>query len=78
MNDMSIYSIATVAALKLQGIDPSRCDKDAAGRTVFVFASTPELIAAVAAYRDDSLTVSARQYYQAIHEVKVTYLSRDR
>ena len=76
MNEMSIYSIAMTAALKLQGIDPSRFVKDATNRTVFVFDRTPELTKAVDSYRDDSLVVSARQFAQAMHDVKTTYLSR--
>ncbi len=74
MEDMHIRSIALVAALKMAGFTPISAKRDTAGRTDFVFARTQELIAAMDAYRDDTMTVAPRLFAQAQFDVKTTYL----
>jgi hypothetical protein len=74
MNELHLRSIALVAALKLQGFSPISAEPDSTNRADFIYARTPELLAALDAYKYDTMAVSPRLFAQAMHDVKTQYL----
>lgn len=67
-------SIAVAAALRLRGIAPSSLGSDGTGRVLFVYRRTDELTATLDDYYDGLMTVPARAFATAMHEVRQEYL----
>lgn len=74
MPEFSTRSLAVVAVLRLHAILPISVGDDGTGRRAFYFARTPLLIALVDAYHADDLTVTARAYASAMHDVRREYI----